>query len=114
MVRYQLTDYEWAAIRATVAEQGATLLGAAIRRTMARSAGLLWPLHNNRFVRWRRAEVWGRIMDALAAAHDAAVQMIDTSIRARASARRHALRQARSELPHVHPARVNKVMAARL
>jgi transposase len=33
-----------------------------------------------RFVRWRRAGVWGRIMDALAAAHDAAVQMIDTSI----------------------------------
>jgi transposase len=31
----------------------------------------------NRFVRWRRAGVWGRIMDALAAAHDAAVQMID-------------------------------------
>ena len=35
----------------------------------------------NRFVRWRRAGVWGRIMDALAAAHDAAVQMIDTSVR---------------------------------
>jgi transposase len=34
----------------------------------------------NRFVRWRRAGVWGRIMDALAATHDAAVQMIDTSI----------------------------------
>ena len=34
----------------------------------------------NRFVRWRRAGVWERIMDALAAAHDAAVQMIDTSI----------------------------------
>ena len=34
----------------------------------------------NRFVRWRRAGVWGRIMDALATAHDAAVQMIDTSI----------------------------------
>ena len=34
----------------------------------------------NRFVRWRRAGVWGRIIDALAAAHDAAVQMIDTSI----------------------------------
>ena len=34
----------------------------------------------NRFVRWRRAGVWGRIRDALAAAHDAAVQMIDTSI----------------------------------
>ena len=32
----------------------------------------------NRFVRWRRAGVWSRMMDALAAAHDAAVQMIDT------------------------------------
>jgi transposase len=28
----------------------------------------------NRFVRWRRAGVWGRIIDALAVAHDAAVQ----------------------------------------
>jgi transposase len=34
----------------------------------------------NRFVRWRRAGVWDRIMDALAAGHDAAVQMIDTSV----------------------------------
>jgi transposase len=34
----------------------------------------------NRFVRWRRAGVWSRIMDILSAAHDAAVQMIDTSI----------------------------------
>jgi transposase len=37
----------------------------------------------NRFVRWRRAGVWDRIMEAmeaLAAAHDAAVQMIDTSV----------------------------------
>lgn len=34
----------------------------------------------NRFVRWRRADVWGRIIDTLAVAQDAAVQMIDTSI----------------------------------
>ena len=34
----------------------------------------------NRFVRWRRAGVWDQIMDALAAAHDDAVQMIDTSV----------------------------------
>src|SRR5262249_30194578 len=34
----------------------------------------------NRFVRWRRAGVWAKIMSALAEAHDAAVQMIDTSI----------------------------------
>src|SRR5262245_27525809 len=34
----------------------------------------------NRFVRWRRAGVWSRIMNALATTHDASVQMIDTSI----------------------------------
>jgi transposase len=34
----------------------------------------------NRFVRWRRAGVRARLMNALADAHDAAVQMIDTSI----------------------------------
>ena len=34
----------------------------------------------NRFVRWRRAGVWAKIMSALAGAHDVAVQMIDTSI----------------------------------
>src|SRR5689334_18392955 len=33
----------------------------------------------NRFVRWRKAGVWDHIMDS-AAAHDASVQMIDTSI----------------------------------
>jgi transposase len=32
----------------------------------------------NRFVRWR-AGVWARIMSALAGAHDATVQMIDTA-----------------------------------
>src|ERR1700730_15898560 len=34
----------------------------------------------NRFIRWRRAGAWGGIMNALAATHDAAVQMIDTLI----------------------------------
>jgi len=34
----------------------------------------------NRFVRWPRAGVWSRIMDALSAAHDGSLQMIDTSI----------------------------------
>jgi transposase len=34
----------------------------------------------NRFVRWRRAGVWSKIMNALAGSHDAAAQMIDTSI----------------------------------
>ena len=58
------------------------LLGLAIGSTLVRSTGGVWSLHNllQRFVRWRRAGVWSRIIDALAAAHDAAVEMIDTSI----------------------------------
>jgi len=37
----------------------------------------------NRFVRWRKAGVWDRLMDAITAAHDGAIQMIDsTSVRA--------------------------------
>jgi transposase len=34
----------------------------------------------NRFVRWRQAGIWDQIRDALVAAHDAAAQIIDTSI----------------------------------
>ena len=31
----------------------------------------------NRFVRWRKAGVWDRLMDAITAAHDSDIQMID-------------------------------------
>jgi transposase len=34
----------------------------------------------NRFVRWRKAGVWDRLMANIAKAHDGEVQMIDTSI----------------------------------
>jgi transposase len=81
--------------QADVAEQGARrascgrstcpqrhLLGAAIRRTMARSAGLLWPMHH--LLQPFRPVAKGRSVGAdhgrTCAAHDAAVQMIDTSI----------------------------------
>jgi transposase len=46
---------------------------------MARSAGLLWPTHHL-LQPFRPVAKGDRIMDSLAAAHDAAVQMIDTSI----------------------------------
>jgi len=54
----------------------------ALRGAMARPAAEFGPYTTcyNRFVRWRRAGVWAKIMNALAGAHDAAVQMIDTSI----------------------------------
>jgi hypothetical protein len=49
---------------------------------MARPARDLWSPNDllQSFVRWRQAGVWDQIMDALAAGHDAAVQMIDTSV----------------------------------
>lgn len=34
----------------------------------------------NRFVRWRKAGVWDRLMDAISKTHDGKMQMIDTSI----------------------------------
>ena len=34
----------------------------------------------NRFNRWRKAGVWNRLMDAIIAAHDGKVQMIDSSV----------------------------------
>jgi transposase len=76
----------------------------------------------NRFVRWRRAGIWDQIVDALAAGHDAAVQMIDTSVvrvlqepvsrttigRIWTLSRcRDPIRQTRGQLSGIHQARIN-------
>ena len=94
-MRYELTDYEWAAIRPMLPNKARGVPRVDDRRVLN---GICWVLRSgapwrdlpdcygprttcyNRFVRWRRAGVWERIMHALAADHDAAVQMIDTSI----------------------------------
>ena len=94
-MRYKLTDEEWAAIRPMLPNKPRGVPRVDDRRVLN---GIFWVLRSgapwrdlphefgpyttcyNRFVRWRRAGVWGRIMNALAATHDAAVQMIDTSI----------------------------------
>ena len=94
-MRYELTDFEWAAIRSFLPNKPRGIPRVDDRRVLN---GIFWVLRSgapwrdlpetygprttcyNRFVRWRRAGVWDRIMDALAAGHDAAVQMIDTSI----------------------------------
>src|SRR6516162_5122595 len=94
-MRYKLTDEEWAAIRPMLPNKPRGVPRVDDRRVLN---GIFWVLRSgapwrdlpddfgpyttcyNRFVRWRRAGVWGRIMDALATAHDASVQMIDTSI----------------------------------
>ena len=96
-MRYELADYEWAAIKPMLPNKPRGVPRVNDRRVLN---GIFWILRSgapwrdlpdafgpyttcyNRFVRWRRAGVWGRIIDALATAHDAAVQMIDTSVAA--------------------------------
>jgi transposase len=70
-MRYELTDYEWAAIRPMLPNKPRGVPRVDDRRVLN---GIFWVL------RWRRAWVWDQIMQAFATAHDAAVQMIDTSI----------------------------------
>jgi len=94
-MRYELTDYEWATIKPFLPNKPRGVPRVNDRRVLN---GIFWVLRSgapwrdlpesfgpyttcyNRFIRWRRAGVWSGIMDALAATHDAAVQMIDTSI----------------------------------
>jgi transposase len=94
-VRYELSDFEWAAIKPFLPNKSRGVRRVNDRRVLN---GIFWALRSgapwrdlpvcygprttcyNRFVRWRRAGVWDRIMDSLAVAHDAAVQTIDTSI----------------------------------
>jgi len=94
-MRYELTDHEWTAIKPMLPDKPRGVPRVNDRRVLN---GIFWVLRSgapwrdvprafgpyttcyNRFVRWRRAGVWSRIIDALAAAHDAAAQMIDTSI----------------------------------
>jgi transposase len=94
-MRYELSDYEWTAIKPMLPTKPRGVRRVNDRRVLS---GIFWVLRSgapwrdlpetygprttcyNRFVRWRRAGVWDRIMDALAAGHDVAVQMIDTSV----------------------------------
>jgi transposase len=94
-MRYELTDHEWTAIRPMLPNKPRGVPRVNDRRILN---GIFWVLRSgapwrdlpdnfgpyttcyNRLVRWQRAGVWAKIMNALAGAHDTAVQMIDTSI----------------------------------
>jgi transposase len=95
IMRYELTDFEWAAIKPFLPNKPRGVPRVNDRRVLN---GIFWVLRSgapwrdlpvsfgprttcyNRFVRWRRAGVWDRIMNALSADYDPALQMIDTSI----------------------------------
>jgi transposase len=94
-MRYEITDHEWAALKPMLPNKPHGVPRVNDRRVLN---GIFWVLRSgapwrdlpqefgtyttcyNRFVRSRRAGVWGKIMNALAGAHDAVVQIIDTSI----------------------------------
>ena len=94
-MRHELTDCEWFAIKPLLPDKPRGVPRVDDRRVLN---GIFWVLRSgapwrdlprsfgphttsyNRFVRWRRAGIWGQLMAAFAAAHDTAVQMIDTSI----------------------------------
>ena len=96
--RYELTDKEWAIIEPLLPNKPRGVPRVDDRRVLN---GIFWVLRSgapwrdlperygprttcyNRFVRWRKAGVWDRLMDAITAAHDGDIQMIDsTSVRA--------------------------------
>ena len=94
-MRYELTDYEWTAIRPFLPNKPRGVPRVDDRRVLN---GIFWILRSgapwrdlpenfgpyttcyNRFVRWRMAGIWDSIMEALAETHDGSVLMIDTSI----------------------------------
>jgi putative ABC transport system substrate-binding protein len=85
-MRYELNDREWAAIKPMLPNKPRGVPRVNDRRVLN---GIFWVLRSgapwrdlpdnfgpyttcyNRFVRWRRAGVWAKIMSALAGAHDA-------------------------------------------
>src|SRR6478609_2838913 len=98
MARFDLSDFEWSIIEPLLPKKPRGVARVDDRRVLN---GIFWVLRSgapwrdlperygprttcyNRFVRWRKAGVWDRMMDAISAAHDGQIQMIDsTSIRA--------------------------------
>lgn len=98
MSRYDLTALEWHVIESLVPNKPRGVPRVDDRRVLS---GIFWVLRSgapwrdlpqrygprttcyNRFVRWRKAGVWDRMVDAITAAYEGDTQMIDsTSVRA--------------------------------
>jgi transposase len=98
MSQYDLTDFEWRVIEPLLPNKPRGVPRVDDRRVLN---GIFWVLRSgapwrdlpkcygprttcyNRFIRWRKAGVWDRMMDAITAAYDGDIQMIDsTSVRA--------------------------------
>jgi transposase len=91
---YELTEAEWQVIAPTLPNKPRGVPRVDDRRVLN---GIFWVLRSgspwrdlperygpyttcyNRLVRWRKAGVWDRLMDAVSAAHAGDTQMIDSS-----------------------------------
>jgi transposase len=94
MRRYELTEFEWSVIQPLLPNKPRGVPRTDDRRVLN---GIFWVLRSgspwrdlperygpyttcyNRFVRWRKAGVWDRLMDAVTATHKGGIQMIDSS-----------------------------------
>lgn len=92
--RYELTDFEWSIIEPLLPNKPRGVPRVDDRKVLN---GIYWRLRTgspwaeiperygpattcyNRFVRWRKAGVWDRVFDAITAAYDGDLQMIDSS-----------------------------------
>ena len=92
--RHELTDEEWAIIQPLLPNKVRGVPRVDDRRVLN---GILWRFRTgapwrdvperygprttlyNRFVRWRKAGVWDRILDAVSEAYDGDIVMIDSS-----------------------------------
>ncbi len=94
MSRYDRTDFEWRVIEPFLPNKPRGVPRVDDRRVLD---GIFWVLRSgapwrdlperygprttcyNRFVRWRKAGVWDRLMDATTTSHGGAIQMIDST-----------------------------------
>ena len=92
--RYELTDFEWSIIEPLLPNKPRGVPRADDRKVLN---GIYWRLRTGspwadiperygpattcytRFVRWRKLGVWDRIFDAVSAAYEGDLQMVDSS-----------------------------------
>ena len=95
MARYELTDAEWKVIAPLLPNKSRGVKRVDDRRVLN---GIFWRLRSgapwadiperygpyttcyNRFVRWREAGHWDRILRTVSAAYNGKIQMIDSSV----------------------------------
>ena len=92
--RYDLTDAEWKIIEPLLPQKSRGVERVDDRRVLN---GIFWRLRSgspwaeiperyvpsttcyNRFVRWRKAGIWGQLLRAISDAYDGRIQMIDST-----------------------------------